>query len=196
MSEIEFFGAVDKTRDGRIASAMPAWFFDVHLEKLEESVSRKKRQVNQGQIPHDNIFMVKNEIKREEDKIKEILASKPKLSGKMKDTVYQEYLSIGKQLSEHMPSRRDELMGFADPRDEMVKNTTPGITISKEMAASIGVTPTNGKISRKQATKFYKIAGKVLGENTNTEKLRREGKSESYRTMENLTQQILERIAK
>lgn len=194
MAEIEFFGAVDKTRDGKISSVMPGWFFDVHLEKLEESISRKKRQIDRGQIPHDNIFMIKNDIKREEDKIKTILASKPKLTGKIKDTVYQEYRSIEQQLIEAMPSHRENQMGFVNPRDEMMKDTTPGIKISSEMAASIGVTPVGGKISRKQASKFYKIAGKLLGENTNLEKIRREGQSESYRTIEDLTRKVLERI--
>lgn len=196
MSEIEFFGAVDKTRDGKISGVMPAWFFDVHLEKLEESVSRKKRQLERNQIPQNNVFMIKNEIKAEEDKIIEIKKTMPRVTGKDKDTVAKDYFSIGQQLAESMPTRRDEFNGFANAREELKKDTTPGIKISPEMARAMGVTPAKGNlITRKQAVKFYKMAGKILGENTNVERLRRDGQSESYRTMEDLTKRILEKVA-
>ena len=59
----------------------------------------------------------------------------------------------------------------------------------------MGVTPVKGKITLKQAKKFYKMSGKMRGENSNLERLRREGKSESYRSMEDLTKKILEKVA-
>ena len=129
MSEIQFFGEVDKTKDGRNASEMPSWFHDVHLEKMEEEVSQKKRMLTQGRVPQDNIFMIQNEIKADEQKILEIKKSKPKLIGGQKDMVYKEYLSVGQQIADAMPTKRDELNGFANPRDELIKNNTPGLTL-------------------------------------------------------------------
>lgn len=195
MSEIQFFGEVDKTKDGRNASEMPSWFHDVHLEKMEEEVSQKKRMLTQGRVPQDNIFMIQNEIKADEQKILEIKKSKPKLIGGQKDMVYKEYLSVGQQIADAMPTKRDELNGFANPRDELIKNNTPGIKISDKMADAMGVKTQDGKITLKQAQKFYKLSGKILGENSNIERLRREGRSESYQTMHDLTQKILEKVA-
>jgi len=195
MSEIQFFGEVDKTRDGNNASEMPSWFHDVHLEKMEEDVSKKKRMLTQGRVPQDNIFMVQNEIKADEEKILEIKKSKPTLIGGQKDMVYKEYLSVGQQIAEALPTRRDELNGFANPREELIKSNTPGIKISEKMANAMGVKTQDGKITLKQAQKFYKLSGKILGENSNIERIRREGRSESYRTMEDLTKKILEKVA-
>ena len=174
---------------------MPAWFHDVHLEMMEEEVGKKKRMLQQGRIPQDNIFMVQNEIKADEAKILEIKNSKPVLKGGQVDMVYKEYLSVGQQIAEAMPTKREEREGFANPRDELIKSNTAGIAISDKMAHALGVKPTKGKITLKQAQKFYKIAGKALGENSNIERLRREGRSESYRTMEDLTKKILEKVA-
>jgi len=44
----------------------------------------------------------------------------------------------------------------------------------------MGITAQGGKISRNQASRAYKIIGKVLGENTNVEKLRRDRKTGTY----------------
>ena len=72
---IEFFGNVDKNKNGEISSDMPAWFFDVHLEYLEEEVAKGNRRLERGEIPPDNALMARQEIKNKEDRIKEIKSS-------------------------------------------------------------------------------------------------------------------------
>jgi len=191
---IQFFGNVDKTKDGAVASEMPAWFFDVQMEKLTEDISRKERQIERGQVPPDHVFMVKNEIEGLKKKVTEIQMSKPTLKGGQKDMVYKEYQGLQQQLADSMPTIREDRRGFVNPRDELKRMKTPHIGISEKMAEACGVKTTKGKISGDQAAKCYKMMGKILGENTNVERIRREGRSESYRSMEDLTKRILDKV--
>ncbi len=191
---IQFFGNVDKTKDGSISSEMPAWYFDVQLETLIESASKKQRQLDRGEVPPEHAFMMKNEIAGLKKKITEIQMAKPTLKGGQKDMVYKEYQALQQQISESMPTRREDRQGFVNPREELKRMKTPHIGISDKMARACGVKPVRGKISGDQAAKCYKMMGKILGENTNIERIRREGKSESYRTMENLTKRILDKV--
>lgn len=192
---IQFFGSVDKNKDGKIASSLPAWFHDVQLEKLTEEVSRKERQIGRGEVPPDHVFMVKNEVENLKKKITEIQMSKPTLRGGQKDMVHKEYQQLASQIADSMPTRREDRNGFVNPRDELKRMKSPHIAISQKMADACGVKPVNGKISGDQAARCYKMMGKVLGENTNVEKLRKEGHSESYRTMNELTEKILDKVA-
>ncbi|NIA30724.1 MAG: hypothetical protein GWP06_12530 [Actinobacteria bacterium] len=195
MSEIQFFGNVDKNAKGEIASELPAWFHDVQLEILIESMRRKERQLERGEVPPEHAFMVKNEIENEKKKITEIQMSKPTLKGGQKDMVYKEYTSLAGQISDTMPTVREDRRGFVNPREELKRLKTRHINISDKMANACGVKPVRGKITGDQAAKCYRMMGKVLGENTTIEKLRREGRSESYRNMEDLTEKILKKVA-
>lgn len=195
MSDIQFFGNVDKTPAGKISSEMPAWFYDVHIEKLEEGIASKKRAVEMGNVPPEQIFRMKNEIKNETERIAEIKRTKPTLNGGQRTAVSNEYHKLQNQIADSMPTMREDQRGFVNPRDELARLKSPHIDISPKMAQACGVTPVKGKITGDQAAKCYKIMGKVLGENTNVERLRKEGKSESYRTMEDLTKKVLEKVA-
>ena len=191
---IQFFGKVDKNKDGDISSEMPAWFFDVQLDRLTESVSKKQRQLDRGEVPPEHAFTMKNEIAGLKEKITNIQMSKPTLKGGQKDMVYKEYQNLEQQIADSMPTRREDRQGFVNPRDELKRMKSPHIAITPKMAEACGVNPVKGKISGDQAAKCYKMMGKVLGENTNVERVRREGHSESYRTMEDLTRQVLDKV--
>ncbi len=191
---IQFFGNVDRTKDGEVASEMPAWFHDVQVEELLESVSKKERQLDRGEVPPEYAFMVKNEVAGLKKKITEIQMSKPTLKGGQKDMVYKEYQSLQQQIADSMPTRREDRQGFVNPREELKRMKNPHISITPKMAEACGVKPVRGKISGDQANKCYKMMGKVLGENTNVERVRREGKSESYRSIEDFTQKILTKV--
>ncbi len=49
-----------------------------------------------------------------------------------------------------------------------------------EMLMEMGIKPVNGKISRNQASTAWKICGRLLGEQTNTEALRRDSYGGTY----------------
>jgi len=194
MSDIHFFGNVDKNKEGKVASELPAWFFSVHLEKLIDDVSKKERQIDRGEVPPDHVFMVKNEVLNLKKKITEIQMSKPTLKGGQKDMVWKEYQQLGNLISDSLPTYREDRRGFVDPRSELKRMKSPHIAISGKMAEACGMKTVKGKITGDQAAKAYKMMGSILGENTNVERLRKEGKSESYRSMEELTEKIINKV--
>jgi len=191
---IEFFGDVDKNKDGNIAGEMPAWFHDVHLEHLEESVAKKKRQLERHEILPENAFMVKQEIMNSETRIKEIKASKPVLKGGQKDMIAKQYYELQNQISTSMPTRREDKEGYANPREELKRCKEHHISVSPELAKSCNVKLVKGKVTGDGAARMYKMMGRVLGENENIETIRREGVSESQRSMEELTRHVLGKI--
>ena len=199
MEEFSFFGEVDMKRDGNPSSQYPSWYFDIYLEELKESVSKKKRRIAMGLVAPSKIMSIKNEVEREEQRIKEIEASKPKLRGKLKDEVAKVYQSLEKQLAEEMPTRKEDKDGLVSPHGELKRWDTPHIKVDPVIANACGISmqklkEQKGKVTGKQAAKMYQIIGKSLGENTNVERIRRDRGVEAYKTMDTMTAKILERL--
>ena len=48
---IVFYGKVDLNKAGKIASHMPAWTMQPHIDELEEEIGRKERALERGEIP-------------------------------------------------------------------------------------------------------------------------------------------------
>jgi hypothetical protein len=192
-SKIQFFGEVDLNDQGGIASEMPAWYFDVHIEKMSDDIGRKERQLERGQIELELVPMIREEIKREKAKLKKIIDSKPSLSGAQKDRVARAYESIGRQIKDTMPTRKETKQGLVSPHDELARlKGKKHIKIDPSIASACGVKPVHGKITGNEANKCYQILGKALGENTNVERLRRDGNTEAYKTIHDLTKAILD----
>ena len=173
---------------------MPSWFHEQHMDILEEEVASKKRRIDRGEIPQESIPIVMNEIKAKEKKIKEIKSAIPKLNGKEKDNVAKTYNLLRNRIAETLPSRRDVNNGFVRPYDELNRCKEPIIEVDRELAAACNVKVVNGKVSGDGANKMYMMLGRALGEDTNVEKLRRDGRDESYKTMDDMTKKILEKI--
>lgn len=189
---VEFFGDVDKNSRGEVSSVMPAWFFDVKLDDLRETVARKKRQIENGQILPESVLLVRQEVVDIEGKIEDIEKSKPILNTTDKDKMSKVYHALQNKIATSMPTHRDEKMGYADPREELKRMKDKHISIDPAVAKSCGMKPVKGKISGDEANKIYRMIGRVLGENENVEKIRREGRSESQRSMDEMTKFIME----
>ncbi len=191
---IEFFGKVDRNRRGEIASQMPAWYFDSFIEEMEENINRKERMLEQGNVPKNSIAAVREELKQEKQRLKEIKESKPQLSDTEKDTIAKTYKNIEEQIKDTLPTRSEELLGLVSPREELKKNKTPCIKINPSIAKACGVKSYQGKVTRDDAVRCYKMIGKLLDDNTNIERLRRDAKHGTYRSMDELTQFIMDKI--
>lgn len=189
---IEFFGEVDKNSKGEISSEMPSWFHDQHLDYLEEGVAKKKRQILRDEIPQETIHTVKNEIKKQEKKIKQIKVSIPKLIGGQKDKVAKAYHELKNIISDDMPTEYENKKGTVKPQEELKRWKIPHIKIDPELAKACNVKTTNGKVTGDGAAKMYRLMGKRLGENYDIERIRRPGHNESYQTMQDITKHILE----
>ena len=190
-SKIQFFSEIDMNEKGNITSSMPAWYFEAHIDELRETIGRKERALERGYIDQDQIFRVREELKLERKQLKGIEDSKPKLGGRNKDRCWNAYKSLQDQIAETMPTRKENFDGLVSPQAELKRLKTKHIKIDPEIAKACGVNVVKGHITGDEANKCYQIIGRALGENTYTEKLRRDGNTEAYRSMNELTQTIL-----
>jgi hypothetical protein len=193
-SKIQFFSEIDMNEKGSITSTLPAWYFDAHIEELKEAIGRKERALERGYVDQDQIFRVREELKLERKQLKGIEDSKPKLEGRNKDRCWNAYKSLQEQIASTLPTRKENLDGLVSPQNELKRMKSKHIKIDPEIAKACGVNVVKGHISGDEANKCYQILGKALGENTYAEKLRRDGNTEAYRSMNELTQSILKGI--
>ena len=174
-SSIVFFGEIDRSEKGKIKSEFPAWYFENNVEDLEEEVGQKKRALERKNINWEDIEATKQEVALLEEKLKSIKGSKPKLKGADKDRVYKEYNRLKGEIRDSMFTRTEMMKGLASAHEEAKRMTEPGISVDPELADACNIRLTKGKVSRNDASKMFKIMGKVLGDvPTNTEYLRRD----------------------
>lgn len=193
---IRFFGEIDCNEiDGSIKSHMPAWYHETHIEELRESTSRKERMIERGLVQPDQVPILRNEIAGEKARLKAIEESRPNLEGKHKDMAYKAYKNLEAQIRDSMPTRKETKQGLVNPQEELKRlKDARHISLSPEIAKACGVKAYRGQLTGDQANKCYQILGKALGENTNVERLRRDGNTEAYRSMHDLTQAILKGV--
>lgn len=188
---IQFFGDVDLNDSNKIKSMLPAWYFDRHIDELQENIERKERALKNRMIKEDMIARTENEIKAERIRLKEITESRPNLTGNQKDRCADAYKKLAEQIQSSMPTRKQSRDGLVSPHQELKRLKGKHIKIDPDIASACGVKMVGGKISGDEAARCFKILGKVLGEPTNVEHLRRDGNSEAYQSMNELTQAIL-----
>lgn len=175
---MKIFGDVDKTKDGKIKSEYPAWYLETQKEELEESVNHRRSILDQDLVPPSERNIQKQRLAQEEKRLNEINEATPKLSGPELDEVTKVRKDMGTQIKDAMYSRSDMDRGTADAHEEARRISTPVIEIKSKAQAefleSCGVKlGGRTKVSRREAEKAWKIAGKLLGEPTNTETLRK-----------------------
>ena len=178
LNDIQFFSSIDrkgKRADGAITSEYPAFYFYTHYEELQESTDKQQRQVDLGLVPASELPRIKAELKRNNDRLAEIQEANPKL-GPEKDAVHKLYKELEESISDSMYTRSDMQKGLVDAHEEARRMVDPLISIkgNEKFFHNMGITARNGKVSRNEASRAYKIMGKALGENTNTERLRRD----------------------
>jgi hypothetical protein len=192
-SKIQFFGEVDLNKDGQITSQVPAWYLGPHIDAMETGIRRKEMQIERGAVESDQVPRLKAEIKRERTKLEAIKSSKPILTDAQKDRCASTYKSLGEQIKDTMPTRKETRQGLVNPHDELDRlKGKKHIKIDTQLAAACGVKPVHGKITGDEANKCYKILGKALGENTNVERLRKDGGHPAQESIHELTKLILD----
>jgi len=173
-SKIEFFGQVDRDRDGKPVSYLPAWMLPRQKEELEEEIARNERTLKVGAIPGDQKGQLIEDIRRSKKRLDEINESMPSLTSAAKDKLAKAHEEIGGRISESLFTRDEMRNGFADPHEEHRRNKQPCIKMDPDLARACNVRITSGKVSRDGANKIYKIIGARIGENTNPERLRKD----------------------
>jgi len=174
---MEFFGEIDRNARGMIQSEYPAWYLDAQIQNLKEEISSNENALNMGRVPLDNIPYAKSELEMLKQKLHSIEDSKPKLSDGERDRLWQRYREIAAKIEESLFVRSDMMFGIASPNQEAKRMVEPCIEIDgplQELAIACNVKITDGKVSRNGAAKVFKIIGKLLGEPTNLEVLRKD----------------------
>ena len=190
-TKIQFFSEIDcDDKTGAIRSQMPCWYFDAQINELRETINRKERGLERNLFAPDQIMRIQEEVKAERARLKQIEGSKPSL-GVHKDRCANAYNSLGQQIRDAMPTRKQAKDGLVSPHKELERLNGRHFKLDPMLAKACGVNAIRGQITGKDAEKCYKILGRSLNENTNTEALRRDGNSEAFQSMNDLTQAIL-----
>ena len=177
MSEISFFGKVDRNRDGRIVSEYPADYFKAHKEELKESIARKERELARGTIAPTEVMYAQQELAREKKRLDEIEKSTPKLTDIQKDELTQAREGLGMKIQDSMFTRSDMMLGLASAHEEASRMADPCIPLTKEeqgYAEACGIRVDDGRVSRNNASRIYKIISQRIGEPSNVEALRKD----------------------
>lgn len=190
--KIRFFGEVDLNDKGGRISDIPSWCLNVHMEEMEEGIARKQRQIDMGIVAPESVYAMREEIKMEKERLDSVKSGKPELTGTQKDKCFNAYKLLGERIRDTIPTRKEMNDGLVNAHDELKRMKDKHISISPEIAKACMVKSVNGKISGDEANKCYRILGAALGENISPERLRRDGGGEAYKSMEALTQAILQ----
>ena len=192
---MEIFCEVDRKDGGKtapISSTYPAYCFREQIDQLEEETESLKRRIEMGAIEPQYLPAHKEELRIKQEKLDKIYQAKPKLSSKDIDKLARFQKEIGEEISRIMPSYTEMQRGTASPQDEVRKMHREGcvsIEGHKQLFSDMGIKPRrNGKVTRNDAAKAWKIARSLLGEPTNVETLRRDHVGHSYTAERSLAQ--------
>ena len=94
---IKFYGKIDLNRKGEVASERPAWACPRQIDDLQESINRKKRALDRGEIPPDSILETRAELKREEERIEEMKGQLRAVKEQIAEIEKQNYKGFAKQ---------------------------------------------------------------------------------------------------
>jgi hypothetical protein len=182
------FGSVDKNRDNKIASEWPAWMQERNVDNLKEEINQIEVGIRSGRFNPDEVHEARQDKANKEAKLEAIMKSKPNPDVAEKDMLYKYYRSFGAKISESMFTRSDMNYGLAPAHEEAKRMKLPCITLDPnecEIALSCNVTPNKKRmVSRDQASKVFKLLGKILDEPANVEHLRQDKKTENVMVRE------------
>ena len=181
MSETFFSEAdmyVGKDGKKKIASEYPVWYNRQLLDELKEDITMAEFDIKSGRVKESQLVATRERLSKLKEKMDEIEASVPKLDAKGIDRVSKVRKELGKEIASKMYSRSDMKKGLADSHDEARRMTEPSITLSPEaiemaMACNVPIS-SDGRVSRAEAEKVWKISSRFLGEPSNSEYLRKD----------------------
>ena len=173
---VNVFGKVDVNKHGNISSEMPAWYFRAHKDEISENIRTTEAALERGEIAENNKPQIVADLKKMRAKLDTINESEPRFSGNQQDSMAKMAKGLGKKIAESMFTRTDMQRGTADAHEEARRMVEPCIKLDSDeliLAKKIGAKVWDGKVSRNDAERVWKIAQRALGENSNSEILRR-----------------------
>ena len=171
-NDYEYFADFDK------GSSMPAWTLTRNIDMLENEVNSYKQRIAHNEIPLEEVEYAKADLKRKEERLELIKNSSPELTGRQIDVLKEKRDKLADEISRSKFTRYEMEKGLADPHEEADRMTGDCIPVDREEARRCKVIPdSNGKTSRNQAIRMWKIMCSRLGDtpmNPNAEILRKD----------------------
>jgi len=170
----------DFSPDGKKVSTYPSWYFDGKREELENTITVMKNAIKLGYVMESRIAEYKENIKKLEKRLAEMDDAIPKIDTETKDFIAKTTKSMSEKISNAMPTR-DEMEKNLVLASELARRMgTPCISLNKDeirwgiaCGLQVGSEIVNEKTSLNNISFMWKIARKILGENTNVEVLRK-----------------------
>ena len=148
---VHYFKPVDK------GASMPSWYNETQVDEMQEKVKDIERILRENRVSNpDSIRELKKTLEINKARLKEILSAKAEIEAdlnKNKDVAVKRYKELEETIKEYQPTR-----------DEMFNK--PSRVVDPRQFAIVDKFMTN-------VVRQYKILGRLLGENSNPELLRR-----------------------
>jgi len=184
LASVEFFGDVDKAY-GEIGSEMSAWTLDAPFRDLKEEARTLEGMLERHEIREDDRPGKMVLLKKLKAKIEGVEGSKPNLTGQEKDALAKlvgsgkTHGELGVKIRETMFTRSEMMLGaaaggansdieFKRQFEPCIELSDAEITIAKKMNCKV----VNGKVSRNDAMRIYRIGRMALGEPHDPEMIR------------------------
>lgn len=203
MSDVKFFGRPDmyldkETGEWKVSSSYPAWYFDRHIGMLKEDYDMSERAISSPGTEEVSIPEHKAKMERIKKRIKEIEESRPILNDRLKSICFNTYKKCKAAISDSLFSRSEMQKGLADAHEELRRQKEPIFSGFNDRGEEgllfklMNIQHVAGKYSRDQLVKAYKIIGRLLGEDTNIERLRKDENTGTFRPEKSIYQIIEE----
>ena len=181
LEDVEFFGEADMTinRDTgqkKIGSEYPAYYFEQQCREISDGIARLEFDIDNAKIPDKGKPAAIAELKKLKAMKDKVDASRPKIKG-YEDEIRKARESLGEKIKETKYSRSDMLKGLADGHEEYRRQSEPIIELKGDemlLAKKMNCRIVKGKVTRNDADRIWKIISRSLGENSDTEVLRRD----------------------
>jgi hypothetical protein len=176
---MKVFGTTDMDRKGKHVADYPSWYFDQQKEELGKDIVDSEREIEDEPFPDaSSRLRAKENLRKKKARFEQIQADAPSLTGADKDEILNLRKGIAPRLSEAHPSRTDKEKGLVDTHEEVRRMTEPVVEIKGEKEAEFAKQcqipiSVDGKVSRNDMDRMYKIMSKMVGEPTDIEYLRR-----------------------
>lgn len=158
----------------------PTWYNEKPYEDLKEEKEAMERAEKRGSIDGDVRPFHNMRYKQISEKVAMLEADKPNRNPEEMDKLAKMRKRLGGEIADRLHTHTQMDGGFAKPHDELKRQMTRNIKITEEdavLAKEYGIHLDPGQdVTRTEAEKMWKCAGKELGEETMVEILRRQGK--------------------
>ncbi len=180
-AEFQFYSEVDiDPVTKKVKSEYPLWYNPRMLQEKEEELEIKKAALRNDAVPRGQEAEYAEGIKRLEDQLSVMKNTTLVDDAKNdRDVIAKLVDKIGKVLKELYPTYKECERRVVDIQQENKKRFDPCVSIKGDddmvsfaHACQVPISP-DGKVNRDGAEKMWKIGRKYIGENANTELLRR-----------------------